>query len=216
MSNIQNFDFNADLTKSLLWQYNDAVNLQNIVNAQQEWFNKNYVDFQNNWFSDVFNLNTANMFGLLVWSIILGQSLITPFIEVDDAHIIGFTEENANFYDGNFFSPNGNNRYYSIETSRILLKIRNYQLISSGTLPETNRMLKEVFGNYGSVYVINHKNMSITYLFGFAIPDEIRYMLLNTNILPVPAGVDSQIIQYDEITFGFGAFNAGFDFSFGV
>ena len=69
---IQQFDFTVNLLQALLWQYNGALNLQGLLEAKQNWYNVNQTAFWQNWYYNVFNLETADQFGLVVWSIILG------------------------------------------------------------------------------------------------------------------------------------------------
>ncbi len=213
---IQTFNYNVDLLRASLWQYDNATSLQSLLNSKKSWYDTNQTEFWNDWYTDVFDMRTANMFGLSVWSIILGQSLLTPFADINGDNVWGFGINNQNFGNGNFAQSSGGNNVYSLETARLLLRLRRYQLISSGTVPETNRMLKELFGNYGLVYLVDNHDMTQTYVFGFAIPAEIRYMLDNTDILPRPAGVGSEIIEDIELIYGFGGFNGGFGYNFGA
>jgi hypothetical protein len=194
VTDIQELDYSVNLLQAILWQYTNATNLQGILNAKNAWYVTNHTDFWENWYTNVFNLATANDFGLSVWSIILGQSLFTSFIESTGIPYFGFGAYNQNFDGSNFASLNGGNSVYSTETSRLLLQLRYFQLVSSGTVPETNRMLAYVFANYGKAYLVDNHNMTQTYYFEFVLSAEISYMLNNTDVLPRPAGVSSTII----------------------
>lgn len=77
MANIQAFDFSIDLLRTLLWQYNEAENLEALLTKKQEFLDSINNDFWQDWITDVFNLQTANEFGLSVWSIILNLPLFT-------------------------------------------------------------------------------------------------------------------------------------------
>ena len=72
---IQSFDFSVNLLQALLWEYNEASNLQSILTQKQAWYNTNQSNFWNNWIVNVFDMRTANEFGLTVWSIILDLPL---------------------------------------------------------------------------------------------------------------------------------------------
>lgn len=192
---IQTFNFSVDLLRAILWQYTSATNLQGILNAKNTWYIQNQTDFWNDWLTDVFDLRTANSFGLSVWSMILGQPIFTNFGPVNPTNAFGFTSNHKNFDNGNFGSVTGGNRVYTPTVARLLLQIRYFQLISSGTVPETNRLLKYLFAeDYGLAYLVDNHDMSQTYYFEFVIPSEIRYMLDNTDVLPRPAGVKSTIV----------------------
>ncbi len=194
VTTIQEVDFSVNLLQAILWQYSNATNLQGILNAKNEWYITNYQQFWQDWYTNVFDLRTANNFGLSVWSIILGQSLFTSFVESTGIPYFGFGADNQNFDGANFASLNGGNNIYSTQTSRLLLQLRYFQLTSSGTVPETNRMLSYVFQSYGSAYLVDNHDMTQTYHFQFVIPAEISYMLNNTDVLPRPAGVSSTIV----------------------
>lgn len=56
----------------LIWQYCNAPNLAQIIENEFAFYKKNVNDFFNDWYNDVFNLLTANTFGLNVWANILG------------------------------------------------------------------------------------------------------------------------------------------------
>jgi hypothetical protein len=79
-ASIEEFDFNVNLLNALLWRHNDAANLQSLLESKNAWYAENQTEFWNNWIANVFNLETANEFGLTVWAQILGVplSLIVP------------------------------------------------------------------------------------------------------------------------------------------
>ena len=51
-----------------------------------------------------------------------------------------------------------------------------------------------LFKSYGKAFLIDNLDMTQTYKMLFVIPDEILYMLNNTDVLPRPAGVQSTIV----------------------
>lgn len=64
MSKIQSFDFHSDLLKAILWQYEDAENLKALAKYKADYFEQSTVKFWRDWYRDVFNIDTANEFGL--------------------------------------------------------------------------------------------------------------------------------------------------------
>ena len=210
---IQQFDFSVNLLQSILWQYGNAPNLIGILNAKNDWYTDNQTQFWEDWLQNVFNLETANDFGLAVWSIILNQpTFINTESPPSQAGIWGLGTYNQNFNNGNFGQQYGYTYNFSTATARLLLQLRYFQLVSSGTVPETNRMLKYLFSeNYGLVYLIDQLNMTQRYLFEFTIPSEILLMLTSFDILPRPAGVESIIQQGGILSWGLGPNNANFN-----
>ena len=80
---IERFDFSVNVLRSLLWQYNNAPNIQALLQDKQTFYNQAQEQFWQDWLTNVFNLETANEFGLAVWSIILdlplfGQTADSP------------------------------------------------------------------------------------------------------------------------------------------
>ena len=68
---IFNKDFIIDLQKTILWQYDKASKLRSLIDQKQAWYKINVTDFIANFFVNIFNLKTANDFGLSVWGRIL-------------------------------------------------------------------------------------------------------------------------------------------------
>lgn len=205
---IQLFNFSVDLIKASLWQYDQATNLQGLLNQKAEWYNENQTDFWQNWIRDVFFLDTANDFGLTVWGIILGQPLYVN-IPNENRPTWGFEEFHRNFERGNF-SP-GSSQRLRTETARILLKLRYVQLISSGTIPESNRRLAWVFKDYGPVWVNDLYDMTQFVTFGFPIPSDLLFIFNNFDVLPRPAGVGSDYRVVVGEAWGFDADHENFD-----
>jgi hypothetical protein len=208
---IQQFDSSVDLLKAILWQYNDAVNLQTLLEEKAAWYKANHEDFWEAWRRDVFDLRTCNDFGLTVWAIILQQNLFAV-TEGSGEPTWGFEQYHRNFTRGNFGGATGEVHKITADTARILIQIRYFQLTSSGTIPETNRMLKWVFReNYGPALLVDNHNMTQTYVFGFPLSADLRYIFKNFDVLPRPAGVGSNFIVTLIEPFGFEATHANFD-----
>jgi len=210
MSTIQSFDFNVDLLRAILWQYNDATKLQSLLQSKQDWYNVNQSEFWSNWYRDVFNLETANEFGLAIWSIILNLPLYVKPPTITAKKDFGFGSVNFNFEHGNF-SEGGSAVNFTLEAARLALQLRYHQMTCSGTVPETNRMLARVFGKYGRVHLLDGENMTQVYVFGFTPSFDVKYILDNLDVLPRPAGVKSSYIVSTNKAFGFGQYRVNFD-----
>ena len=210
-NDIQKFNYNVDLLRAILWQYNEATNLQGILQQKQDWYDVNQAEFWADWYNNVFNLQTANEFGLQVWSIILDQSIfINNGPSPSNYPAWGFGSLRQNFTNGNFATNSGNSYPLQMENARIILQLRYFQLIGSGTVPEINRVLAYVFKNYGSAYVIDNHDMTQTIYFSFSIPNELLLALQTFDVLPRPAGVQSTIYQGAFTYWGFGSAHLNF------
>ena len=145
---IQNF-FEGNpvpLTDAVLWQYNSAHAINTLINTKSNWYVAWDEEFWIQWVENVFNLITANAFGLCVWSIILNLPLFinTPLPNITD--IWGFNAydpypdlENSytNFSGGNF-SNIGSSLVLTVEQQRFALRLKYLKLISRGSVPQTN------------------------------------------------------------------------------
>lgn len=208
---IQTIDFSVNLLRALLWEYNEAGNLQSLLEEKQAWYDENQEGFWVDFYNNIFNLQTANDFGLQVWSIILGQPL---FINIADnnATTWGFGAFHENFERSNFSASASETHRLPTETARILLQLRYFQLISSGTVPETNRALAWIFGKkYGKAWLNDNLDMTQFYTFQFALPSDLIFIFNNFDVLPRPAGVGSTYRVIVEEAFGFDATHANFD-----
>ena len=220
MATIQEFNYDVNLLRAILWQYNESTNLLSLVTQKQEWYNVNQTEFWTDWYNNVFNLQTANFFGLAVWSIILNISMYVPYEpEPDDKPIWGFnnnasypTLENTyvNFGMGNFSTRN-DVIVLTEEEQRFLLRLRYYQLTTRGEVWDINKFLNYLvstsnIGFTGTMYALDDLNMTMRYAITNAstFPLNLLDVLVKEDILPRPAGVGITGIVLDYgATWGF-------------
>ena len=190
MSTIQQIDTNANLLRAILWQYEGAENLRQIVEAEQAWFDGAQVDFWESWIRDVFNFNTANDFGLAVWSRILDIDLGVDVSASPDEPCFGFGQYNENFQNGNFSRVRGGTVSLTTDQKRLVIRLRYAQLTTRPTVPNINRILSDVFADFGgSAYVTDNQDMTIDYQFNFLIPSSLRFILEKYDLLLRPSTV---------------------------
>jgi hypothetical protein len=138
---------------ALLWQYTNTVALATLVQTKNNFYNSWDERFWIGWVRNVFNLTTANQFGLCVWSIILDTPLyINLGPEIDNTEIWGFNDYIAypdliNTYwnfggsDGSTganFSASADSITLTVEEQRFLLRMKYLKCISYGGIPQTN------------------------------------------------------------------------------
>lgn len=209
---IQEFDFSVDLLRAILWQYDSAPNLKGLLEDKQAWFDANHTQFWDDWYRDVFDLRTANDFGLSVWAIILEIPLYvesTP--DGPDKPIWGFGQYRKNFERGNFTSSNGSIGL-TTEQKRLVLRLRYFQLTSRGAIPEINRFMAELFAaETGAAYALDGLDMSMVYVFTFAPSAQLRFILDSYDLLPRPAGVGVSYTILSAPAFGFGPYHLNFE-----
>src|SRR5665213_365197 len=199
MSNtIQLFDFSVDLVKSLLWQYNKAPNLQGLMESKQLWYDEKQQAFWDDWFTNVFNLDTANDFGCIVWAIILGLpvTLITNPIP-NPKTPWGFDVTNlSNFNNYNFSSAGTSQIGFTTAEKRLILKLQYRKLTARGVIPETNKILADlIVPTYGECYMIDGLHMNQKLICKFPIPFSLNIILTELDLIPRPATVDQTVIS---------------------
>lgn len=211
MSQIQALDFSVDLMRALLWQYNDAARLESLLAQKQEWYNVNHAAFWSDWVRDVFDLRTANDFGLAVWAIILDIPLVVASATDDpDKPIFGFGQYRENFNNGNFAASSS--AALTTEQKRLVLQLRYFQLVTRGTVTEVNTFFAYLFAPLGLAYVNDGPDMTARYVFEFPLPSALEVVLTEYDLLPRPAGVKvDYVIIGDADGFGFGRYHENFN-----
>lgn len=205
MSRIQAFDASVNVLKALLWEHDGADKLVMLARLKQEWYERNQSEFWTNWVRDVFNIDTANQFGLSVWGRILDVPMqVTSAPDVGKV-AWGFGSSNANFERGNFGNKNSNTIGLTVEQQRLIIRLRYFKLTARGTVPETNRFLAKIFEGKGRVFVTDPYDMSfVTYFFEQAPDSQTQFILDNYDLLPRPAGVGIKYQLQVRPSFGFG------------
>lgn len=200
MSKIQAFDFSIDLMRAILWQYNDAVRLQSLLEQKKAWYDANYKSFWDNWVRDVFDLRTCNDFGLAVWAIILDMPIVVQTDQADPSRPTwGFGSYHRNFRRGNFFNGRSTVQVLSPDEARLALRLRYFQIVSRSTVPEINKVINSIFSNHGPVWVEDNGDMTITYYFGFTPSAQLMLVMQKNDLLPRPSGVSADYLLVDVV-----------------
>lgn len=210
MSQIQAFDFSVDIMRALLWQYNDAARLESLLQQKKSWYDLNHSAFWTNWITDVFDLRTANDFGLDVWAVILDLPLVVSAGgDAADKPIWGFDQYRENFNNGNFATTSG--AKLTEEQKRLALRLRYFQLVTTGAVPEINAFIAELFATQGPVYVVDGYAMNARYVFGFPLSSDFELILTEYDLLPRPAAVKVDYVVIGEADgWGFGRYHENF------
>lgn len=90
--------YSTDIKRPLKWEHNKAARLTSVVDQKSLWYDRYCAQFWTYWIQNVFDLRTANPFGLTVWSIILGmpQSL---FALADEPNAWAYGKQRQNYKD---------------------------------------------------------------------------------------------------------------------
>lgn len=211
--NVQQFDLSADLLAAILWQYDDSPAITALARAEQAFYDSAVVGFWNDWYRDVFNIDTANDFGLAVWARILDIPLevIAPPTENTEVSF-GFAPSGGNFGNSNFGRWREGNVALTRRQKRIVVRLRYFGLTHAPTLDNINRFLREYFWQDQSrVFVVDPLNMEyVVYTFGQDPGAELKFILEKYDLLPRPSTVGTVYIITPRRAWGFGPHKLNF------
>lgn len=200
-----------NLKKSIDWQRGSADKLIELIKKKEMWYNDNHCKFWNDWVVDVFNLETANEFGLSVWSVILDVPIFGESRRSRSGYpAIYFGDKRKNFGRGNFGKNSSTIEALTVEQKRIILQLKAFAMHSNSSTYEINEKLSELFG-YRNVYVLDNLDMTYTYVVN---TPEISSFIKTVNefdLLPRPSCVKtSVVIGSNSAPFLFGKFRNNF------
>lgn len=194
---------NSPTIVSLIESFNDAIDPSVDLN--------NFYDF-------VWNVDTAQGFGLDIWGKIVN---ISRLLTVDaTVQYLGYKEalaaapqasdpapfDQAPFYNGVQVTSTVS---LADDAYRQLIMVKALANITNCTAPNLNKLLQFLFADRGLAFVPDTGNMTIRYVFTFDLTDVERAIVLKSGALPRPAGVLAQAMTFDpRNTFGFN--EAGF------
>lgn len=148
-----------------------------------------------NFLDAVWDLQTARGFGLDIWARIVGVSRVLQvsattvylgFQEAGDAGLHDDTFGVAPFYQS---QPLTSNYALSDDALRRLIFAKARANISDTSIEDINQTLLLLFPNRGVCYAQDNLNMTLTYVFGFALNAVDSAIVYNSGVLPRPSGV---------------------------
>lgn len=196
MSGVKEFDYSIDAMRPLQWKESAAEKLEAIMQNKQDWLDINHTKFWEDYEVDIFNLKTANDFGLAVWAIILDFPVFLNPGSTIFTNNWGFGSFRRNFDGGNFntnFTASEESQALSTEQMRLALRLWYYRLHMDGSITQTNAILKDLFGHLGPAYVQDNLDMTIVFVFDFALSAEFLTVVENDDIMPIPPGVNASV-----------------------
>lgn len=185
-----------DWFSTVISQYaNSPVLLQLIANVSD------YIDPTANFdafFALVFNVDTAQGYGLDVWGRIVGVSRVLKLPSAGD--FFGFAESSdAHSFDESIFYGGGSltsNFSLSDASYRRLILAKALANICDGSIPGINQILINLFGAYGNCFVIDGGDMTLIYSFAATLSTVDFAIVSQSGVLPRPAGVSATIVQH--------------------
>lgn len=159
-----NYNYQQDLSKIILWQYDDAVKFKALVAGEQAFMDNAVTKFWDDFDKNIFKLSTCNTFGLELWGKLLNVARPT-------------------------YMSGGVAYEYSDEQYRLVLQARVYVLTFDGSAKALNTFFKMLLPEY-PVVITDNLDMTASISFATEPPTEIKTVLNNPDFLPRPSGVE--------------------------
>ncbi len=187
--------------QTLLSQYANSPTLVQLIANMAGYINPSTnID---TFYNDVWNIATAQGYGLDVWGRIVGVSRV---LEISTVNYFGFTGpagasglpwNQAPFHNGESLTSN-----YALQDDpfRALILAKAYLNICDGSIPAINQILIALFGPSGSLpvsgnsYCTDGGNMTITYTFSGALDPVQTAIIYQSGVLPRPSGVSTTVV----------------------
>ena len=146
----------------------------------------------------IWNVDTAQGYGLDVWGRIVGVSRTLNVVSPGD--YFGFQEalpgsqpfNQSPFYIG---TPLTTNYELSDSAFRVLIFAKALSNICDGSIPAINQILMKLFPNRGNAYVVDGLDMTMIYKFEFVLTPVELAIVLQSGVLPKPTGVSATVQQ---------------------
>jgi len=184
-----------NVADTVISQYSASPVLRAIIDSINEWIDPgaNIDDF----YSLVWNLDTAVGYGLDVWGRIVGVGRV---LQISQSKYWGYSEATVLSADPYGQSPFfggqalNNNFVLSDDGFRTLILAKAAANICDGSIPAINAVLMTLFSGRGNAFVIDHGDMSMDYAFAFTpTPVEIS-IIQQSGVLPKPTGVSVNMV----------------------
>lgn len=199
------------VARTIISQYANSPTLVQLANNMDEYINPD-TDFDA-FYDYVWNVETAQGFGLDIWGRIVGvgRMLTIPgagtYLGYQEAYTAPTAATGAQpFGQAPMYVGTSSTQTYRLadDAYRKLILVKALANISDGTSPSLNRLLSNLFAGRGRCYVSDTGKMEFRYVFEFALePYEIA-ILTQSGAIPKPAAVLANVLQVDlPTTFGF-------------
>ena len=185
-----------DVLTTILRQYNSSTTIINEANLH--WQAISPSQFIDDFYTNIFDISTANTFGLNIWGKIVNLSRTMDYS--DSNLYFGFREAQLEvetstdpqpFSAYPFYDPSVNSSGRIVLTDdyyRKAIMMKAMANITDCTVPSMNRMLMYMFSDSGNAWVTHDGQREMSYRFDFTPNTAELAIIQNGDILPKPAG----------------------------
>jgi len=187
--------------KTIAFQFGSSPTINSLIELFNEAVDPT-VDVDNI-YSYVWNVLTAQGFGLDIWGAIVNIGRSIKGSNLEDT--FGFNQDFEPFNQAPFYDASVDAVSFALDddTYRMLILIKALVNISATDAPSINKLLTKLFEGRGRCYSMDLGNMQMNYIFEFILTPFERAILTQNDILPHPAGVKVGIYEIPPTLFGF-------------
>ena len=186
-----------DYWNTIISQYANSPRITQIIANFWQYVDQQTITNIDNFFDFMWNVETAQGYGLDVWGRVVGISRVVPIQQ--SLQYLQF-EESTNpgtfgqfpFYAGVLIS---NNFILADDAFRLLIMAKAATNITDGSIKSINQLLLNLFPGRGNVFVIDGLNMTMTYQFNFHLSDAELVIVNSPDALPHPTGVAVSVVS---------------------
>ncbi len=183
-------------------QYAASPVIQKLVADRATYFPN---DWQDQFYNVVWNVDTAQGFGLDIWGriVVIGRNIQVP---IDDNFGFSTTPQTWGAFgeDGFYIGPVATSTYrLSDQAYRVLILAKALANIARTNARSLNGVIQQLFPDRGRAWVNDLGSMSMRVTFEFALEPWEFSVLTGGGVFPRPAGVGVKIAQIPIDSFGF-------------
>jgi len=192
----------VDVEQTIISQYATSRTIVQLVQNMNEYIDPS-ADFDN-FYSFIWNVDTAQGFGLDIWGKIVNVSrqLTIPggatYLGFEEA----FTAPTADtgpqpWGQAPFFTGAQDTETFTLsdDAYRTLILVKALANISNCTAPSLNQLLQNLFAGRGRCYVGDLGNMQMSFTFEFYLQPFEQAIMTQSGVIPRPAAVGAFIVQ---------------------
>lgn len=208
-----------NVERTIISQYANSPTLVQLIDGMNE-----FIDPRANleaFFNFVWNVDTAQGFGLDIWGRIVGVSRLLKIPGADP--IVGFDNPSdpKDWYpmsEGRFATEGEVTTAYELPDNayRVLILAKALANIVSTTFPAMNKLVRNMFPGRGRAFVRDLGNMAMQFVFNFNLTPVEYAILTQSGALPHPAGVLYSVVVIPPNLFGFQGYTGARPFNFGI
>ena len=182
---------------TIISQYPQSPVLTALIDDFEQYFDQSAN--WNNFYQYVWNIDTAQGFGLDFWGQVLG---VTRYLTIPGAvPYLGLNSaagaSGVPFGEGVFYDGATSTETYRLTDAQYqqLLFAKAFANICRTCIPVMNQLLGLLFEGLGDAYVLDNGNMQMTYYFGFTLTNVQLAIVEQSGVMPHPTGVSVTITE---------------------